>query len=209
MLGETLSTEELNDRRELRNAYTALEESGKGLQLPRDIEHWLSGRTKIEAELDGENNISRQDDNRSPLKQWIDREIHFALERRFKELEASGEEINHQLEYERIRIAVLKAVVIRGVELFNDWGWPFPPEKSTDPRNLRASLAPYLKGNYVPQTPPTVNEPVPVPTVISKPEPTTPAPRVIPTHTPTATVPQQMPSTPKRVAPIRRSDHEE
>jgi hypothetical protein len=64
---------------------------------------------------------------------WIDDEIHYALEKR------PGSD------YADTRRRVLEAAVYRAVKLLGDWGFWKMPRSTSDKRNLRCSLEPYLR----------------------------------------------------------------
>ncbi|MEK7218081.1 MAG: hypothetical protein AAB728_01305 [Patescibacteria group bacterium] len=78
-----------------------------------------------------------------PIRQWINDETHYALERLVKD---SPQKINDAV-YRAMRIRVVQAIAHRAIELLSTWEkhqWP----PNDDPRNLRASLASYLDPEY-------------------------------------------------------------
>lgn len=83
----------------------------------------------------GRNIRSSQPHAKNALQQWIDCEVHYALE---------GKDVNDALHTE-VREAILKGVVTRAVDLFSDWnGRTSPAHDANDDRNLRSSLRTYL-----------------------------------------------------------------
>lgn len=68
------------------------------------------------------------------FKQWIDKEVHYALE---------GTPID-DANYAEVRHSIMRAVAARAAELFSAWGGKTYPKDKNDERNLRASLRSYL-----------------------------------------------------------------
>lgn len=74
-----------------------------------------------------------------PFAQWIADETHYALERL---MQAGQGKINEEM-YQQMRMKVVRAAATRAMELFRTWKQHQRPPDD-DPRNLRASLEPYL-----------------------------------------------------------------
>jgi hypothetical protein len=82
------------------------------------------------------------EDKEAELNKWINDEIHYEIERRMHSEGAS--QINGEQLYVEVRIAVLRAVVARSVELFTAWNGKISPSDESDKENLRADLRPYF-----------------------------------------------------------------
>lgn len=68
------------------------------------------------------------------FKQWVEKEVHYALE---------GTQID-DAKFQEVRRSILQAVAARAKELFGAWDGKTYPRDKSDTRNLRTSLRPYL-----------------------------------------------------------------